>query len=64
MFYLPGWGATLGVGETVAGVVITQAANSALTWRTSRKERKARIIDAVADLISAGNAWVYATSAQ
>jgi hypothetical protein len=64
MFYTPGWGVILGVGGTVAGVVITQGANSALTWRTSHKERKARMIDAVADLISAGNAWVYATSAQ
>jgi hypothetical protein len=64
MFYTPGWGVILGVGGTVAGVVITQAANSALTWRTSRTEREARIIDAVADLIAAGNAWVYATSAQ
>lgn len=64
MFYTPGWGAIIGVAGTVAGVTITQAANSALSWRTSRKERKARIIGAVADLIAAGNAWVYATSVQ
>jgi hypothetical protein len=64
MFYTPGWGAILGVGGTVAGVTITQAANSALSWRTSHKERKARITDAVTELIAAGNSWVYATSAQ
>jgi hypothetical protein len=38
MFFTPGRGAILGVGGTVAGVTITQAANSALSWRTSRKE--------------------------
>jgi hypothetical protein len=45
-------------------VTITQAANSALSWRTSRKERNARITDAVTELVAAANAWVYATSAQ
>ena len=64
MFYTAGWGAILGVGGTVAGVVITQAANSALSWRTSRKERKARITDAVTELIASGNSWVYTTCAQ
>lgn len=64
MFYTPGWGAILGVGGTLGGVAITQAANSLLSLRTSRKERNARMTDAVADLIAAGNAWVYAASAQ
>jgi hypothetical protein len=64
MFYTPGWGAILGVGGTVAGVTITQAANSALSWRTTRKERKRQIIDAVTELVAGGNAWVYAASAQ
>ena len=64
MFYTPGWAAILGVGGTVAGVTITQAANFALSWRTSSKERNARITDAVTELVAAGNAWVYATSAQ
>jgi hypothetical protein len=64
VFYTPGWGAILGVGGTVAGVTITQAANSALSWRTSRKERNGRITDAVTELVAAGNSWVYATSAQ
>jgi hypothetical protein len=64
MFYTPGWAAILGVGGTVAGVTITQAPNSALSWRTSRKERNARITDAVTELVAAGNAWVYATSAK
>jgi hypothetical protein len=45
-------------------VRITQAANSALSWRTSRKERNARITDAVMEFVAAANAWVYATSAQ
>jgi hypothetical protein len=45
-------------------VTITQAANSALSWRTSRKERNGRITDAVTELVAAGNSWVYATSAQ
>jgi hypothetical protein len=64
MFYTPGWGAILGIGGTLGGVAITQAANSLLSLRTSRKERHKAITDAVADLIAAGNAWVYAASAQ
>jgi hypothetical protein len=64
MFYTPGWGVILGVGGTVTGVVITQVANTALSWRTSRKARHDRIIDAVTELVAAGNSWVYATSTQ
>jgi hypothetical protein len=64
MFYTPGWGVILGVGGTVTGVVITQVANTAFSWRTSRKARHDRIIDAVTELVAAGNSWVYATSTQ
>jgi hypothetical protein len=64
MLYTPGWGAVLGVGGTLLGVAITQAANSLLSLRTSRKERNARMTDGAADLIAAGNAWVYAASEQ
>lgn len=64
MFYTVGWGAILGVGGTVAGVIITQAANSALSWRITRKERKASITKAVGELIGSGASWVYATCAQ
>jgi hypothetical protein len=64
MFYTPGWGVIIGVGGTVAGVTITQAVNSALTWRTTRRERHQAIRDAATDLIATGSAWVYAASSQ
>lgn len=54
----------LGVGGTLAGVTITQVVNSALSWRTTRKERKQQISKAVSDLIGGGGSWVYATCAQ
>jgi hypothetical protein len=47
MFYTPGWAALLTAGGTLAGVAITQAVNSAISWRTTRKERKANITKAV-----------------
>jgi hypothetical protein len=64
MFYTPGWGVILTVTGTLGGVAITQAANSAVTWRTTRKERHNLITESVADLIAAGNGWVYAVSTQ
>jgi len=44
--------------------VITQAVNSAIGWRTSRRERNDRMTDAVSELIASGNSWVYAVSTQ
>ncbi len=57
VFYTPGWGMVLTVTGTLGGVVITQAANSAITWDARRKDRNDRINDAVGDLIAAGGAW-------
>ena len=64
MFFTPGWGAKLTVTGTLGGVAITQAANSAVSWRTSRKDRNKLITESVAELIATGNSWVYATSTQ
>ena len=50
--------------SALVGVVITQAVNSAISWRTRRRDRNERILDAVSELIASGNAWVYATSTQ
>jgi hypothetical protein len=63
VFYTPGWGVILGVGGTLAGVAITQAANSWSTGRARRKERDDRINDAVCDLIALGNTWANMVSA-
>jgi hypothetical protein len=64
MFYTPGWGVMTHGHGTLGGVAITQAANSALSWRTTRKERNKLITESVAELIATGNSWVYATSTQ
>jgi hypothetical protein len=62
MFYTPGWGAVLTLTSTLAGVAITQAVNSAVSWRTTRKDRNKLITESVAELIATGNSYVYATS--
>lgn len=64
MFFTPGWAAILTLGGTLGGVAITQAANSAVTWRTTRKQRNDAMIAAVSDVIAASHSWVYAVSAQ
>jgi hypothetical protein len=64
MFYTPGWGAVLTLTGTLAGVAITQAVNSAISWGTRRKERNASITKAASEVIGSAHAWVYATSAQ
>jgi len=64
MFYTPGWSAVLPVVSALGGVLITQAVNSAISWRTRRRDRNERILDAVSELIASCNAWVYATSTQ
>ena len=64
MFYTPGWGAVLTLTGTLGGVTLTQAVNSAVSWRARRKERNASVTKAVSELIGSAQAWVYATSAQ
>lgn len=64
MFYTPGWAAVLPVASALGGVAITQAVNSAVTWRTTRKERNKLITESVADVIATGNGRVYAASTQ
>lgn len=48
------------VAGTLGGVLVTQAANSWITWGARRKERHDRINDAVSDMIAVGGAWVFA----
>jgi hypothetical protein len=64
VFFTPGWAAVLTLGGTLGGATLTQAVNSAISWRTTRKERKASITKAVSELIAGASAWVYATSSQ
>jgi hypothetical protein len=64
VFFTPGWGVIIGVGGTLSGVVLTQAANSLIGWRTSRRERHHRMTEAVSELIASGNSWMYAVSTQ
>ncbi|WP_241474170.1 hypothetical protein [Mycolicibacterium neoaurum] len=45
-------------------MMITQAANSAVSWRTTRKQRNDAMIAAVADVVAASHSWVYAVSSQ
>jgi hypothetical protein len=64
MYYTPGWGAVLPLIGALGGAALTQAVNSAISWRASRKERNASITKAVSELIGSAHAWVYTTSAQ
>jgi hypothetical protein len=52
MFYTPGWGAVLPVASALRGVAITQAVNSAISWRARRRDRNERILYAVSELIA------------